>query len=114
MVCGGPRCGEDKMRYWGKNIVIDGSWLEKEGVYLPNQAVIGLQAYKATIFEETVQGLLRQLQGSSRVGAAVIQMINASPRELRIIPHGILEMEDSAHIVTDGKEKQCLKQKCSA
>ena len=100
------------MRYWGKNISIDGSWLEKVGAYQANQDTMGLRPYQAMLYEHTVQGLLRQLQNSS-VGSAVIQMINQSPRELRIIPHAILSFEQSsAHITTDGKESQCLKQAC--
>ncbi|MBL8231572.1 MAG: hypothetical protein JNL98_23955 [Bryobacterales bacterium] len=103
------------MRNWGRNIVIDGSWLEQAGAYQGNQDTFGLRPYKAEIYERHVQDLMRQLEQSSKVGGAMIKAINQSPRQLRIVPHLVGSVAaTSAHIVTTGKENQCLKVACAA
>jgi hypothetical protein len=76
------------VRYWGKNIEIDGSYyataMAKSRGLQPGEDNIAL-------FETTVQDLLRTIETKSTVGKTIILAINRAPRTLRIIPLTIAE-----------------------
>jgi hypothetical protein len=76
------------MRYWGKNVVIDGSYydtpLAKQRGVLPGEGDVER-------YEKTVQDLMRHLEHKSAIGRVVIQAVNRSPRQLRIIPLTLAE-----------------------
>lgn len=84
------------MRYWGKNIEIDGSFYKTEmgKKLLPTAAEMA--QYKATgnlfqhegdveMYEVTVQNMMRDIS-SNQVGEILISAINSTPLKLRIIP----------------------------
>jgi len=82
------------MRYWGKNIEIDGSFYGRAGNLLPTAAEMA--QLKATgnyyqfegnveLFEETVQNMLREIE-KDPVGQILISKINRSSKTVRIIP----------------------------
>jgi len=76
------------MRYWGKNIEIDGSYYKtaraKSSGLMPGEDNVEL-------FETTVQDLMRTIETKSTVGRTIVRAINQSPRTLRIIPLTIAE-----------------------
>lgn len=85
------------MRYWGKNIEIDGSFyntamgknllptpaemaqLKAAGNYYQHEGDVGF-------YEETVQTMLKQIDRENSVGQILIDAINRTPKTLRIIP----------------------------
>jgi hypothetical protein len=84
------------MRYWGKNIEIDGSFYNTEmgKKLIPTAAEMAqltatgnIFQYEgnAEIYEVTIQNMMRDIENNS-VGKILIQAINQSPRTLRIIP----------------------------
>jgi Effector protein len=84
------------MRYWGKNIEIDGSFYNTAmgKSLLPSSSEMAqLQAsgnffqYEGNVevFETTMQNMMREI-GKNSVGKILIDAINRSPKTLRIIP----------------------------
>jgi hypothetical protein len=80
-------------RYWGQNIVIDGSWYNSRGangVTRPAPiAAPGVGNNVVDSYEYQVQEVLRRIANGSTVGKLVISLINQSPRSLRIVPVGV-------------------------
>lgn len=84
------------MRYWGKNIEIDGSFYKTEmgKRFLPNatemaqlRATGNFFQYEGDVefYEVTIQNMLREIDGN-QVGKILIQTLNQSQRTVRIIP----------------------------
>jgi hypothetical protein len=82
------------MRYWGKNIEIDGSFYDRAGSLLPTavemaqlKATGNFYQYEgnAAFYEETIQNMLKEIERND-VGKILIQAINQSPKSVRIIP----------------------------
>ena len=84
------------MRYWGKNIEIDGSFYKTEmgKSLLPTPAE--MDALKkannffqlegdSEVYEVTVQNMMRDIE-SNQIGKLLIMGLDNSPRKLRIIP----------------------------
>jgi hypothetical protein len=76
-------------RYWGKNIVIDGSRIREEfedplpTLGPPNMVLHDTSNPKAAAYEEKTQGVLRQIERTA-VGGMLIRQINSSPHSLTI------------------------------
>ncbi|MEZ5426614.1 MAG: M91 family zinc metallopeptidase [Pyrinomonadaceae bacterium] len=84
------------MRYWGKNIEIDGSFYQTEmgKKLLPTaaekaqwKAMGSYFQYEGNVefYEVTVQNMMREIAGN-KVGQILIRAINQSAQKLRIIP----------------------------
>jgi len=84
------------MRYWGKNIEIDGSFYKTEmgKSLLPTPAE--MDGFKkagnffqlegdAEVYEVTVQNMMRDIE-ENQIGKLLIMGLDNSPRKLRIIP----------------------------
>ena len=84
------------MRYWGKNIEIDGSFYKTEmgKSLLPTPAE--MDGFKkagnffqlegdAEVYEVTVQNMMRDIE-ENQIGKLLIRGLDNSPRKLRIIP----------------------------
>lgn len=76
------------MRYWGKNIEIDGSYYKTD---LAKSRGLWPGEDNIERFETTVQDLMRTIETKSTVGRTIIHAVNRSPRKLRIIPLTIAE-----------------------
>jgi hypothetical protein len=89
-------CKELKMRYWGKNIEIDGSFyntdMGKSLLPTPSEMDALKKAgnsfqYEgdAELYEITVQNMMREVE-KNQVGTILMLALEQSPRTLRIIP----------------------------
>src|SRR5262245_53788631 len=79
-------------RYWGPNIIIDGSWYKSAGANGHTKpAAITAQGVAPNnvveSYEYSVQDVLRKIERSS-VGKLLIDRINGASKELRIVPVG--------------------------
>lgn len=80
-------------RYWGMNIVVDGSWYARPTfAFAPKPPGGGDLVEK---YQVDVQGLLRTIAEGSVVGKLLLGEINKLSRELRIIPAAFRGFEET-------------------
>jgi hypothetical protein len=77
------------MRYWGKNIEIDASYYRSS---LARARGLTPMENNPDFYEQTVQGLMRDLETKSTVSKLVVHAINRNPHQLRIIPLTLAEV----------------------